>query len=244
MCSHRGEEWHKVLVNGQSGFMMAKYLNTNESSTKATIRTNTGIGLNLREEPRLSGTIITSFKPGTQVTVLQKGSIWSRVAVDGKEGFMATAYLNFGAQKEEKPSASGHIALVSNPRDTQVLNLRKEASLDATVLGQYRNGVRVTILEEGKTWHKVQVEDGKLGFMMAKFLEITDEKAEMAPFTMKLFNINGGSIVNFRKGPGLDKTIIDKIPVGTEVTVIEHGTDWCKVEIDGVEGYISTWFLK
>ena len=239
-----GDEWHKVLVNGQSGYMMAKYLNTKEGSTQATVRTNTGIGLNLREEPRLSGTIITSFKPGTEVNVLQKGSIWSRVEVDGKEGFMASAYLNFGSQEAAKPDATGRIALVSNPRDTQVLNLRKEASLDAAVLGQYRNGVRVTILEEGKTWHKVQVEDGKLGFMMAKFLEITDEKAEMAPFTMKLFNINGGSIVNFRKGPGLDKTIIDKIPVGTEVTVIEHGTDWCKVEIDGVEGYISTWFLK
>ena len=56
--------------------------------------------------------------------------------------------------------------------------------------------------------------------------------------------VNGGSYVNFRKGASLSASIIDRIDVGTSVTVIEHGTDWCKVVIDGVEGYMSTWFLK
>ena len=28
------------------------------------------------------------------------------------------------------------------------------------------------------------------------------------------------------------------------VTVTGHGTDWCRVVVDGVEGYMSTWFLK
>jgi len=241
-----GDTWHKVLVNGQSGYMMAKYLNTSYGSTEAVIRTNTGVGLNLREEPRLSGAIKTSFKPGTTVTVLQKGRAWSRVKVEDQEGFMATEYLRFtnDGGAVSKPEASGFIAVVNNPRDTQVLNLRKQASLDASVLGQYRNGVRVTVLDAGESWHKVQVEDGKIGYMMAKFLKVTDEKADVSPYTAKLFNANGGSIVNFRKGPGLNQAIIDKLPVGTTVTVLEHGTDWCKVTVNGVEGYISTWFMK
>ena len=239
-----GDEWHKVIVNGKAGYMMAKYLNTDHGSRSAVVRTNTGIGLNLREEPRLNGTIITSFKPGTKVTVLQKGATWSRVEVEGQEGFMATAFLNFGGQSSESKPAAGKIAVVSNPRDTQVLNLRASASLDAQVINYYRNGVRVTILEDGEVWFKVQVEDGKVGYMMKKFLTVTDESASIKPYTMTLFNANGGSIVNFRKGPGLNQPIIDKIPVGTEVTVIEHGTDWCKVTVDGVEGYISTWFMK
>ena len=64
------------------------------------------------------------------------------------------------------------------------------------------------------------------------------------PFQAKVINVNGGSYVNFRKGASLSASIIDRIDVGTSVTVIEHGTDWCKVVIDGVEGYMSTWFLK
>ncbi|MGN0779366.1 MAG: SH3 domain-containing protein [Aristaeellaceae bacterium] len=238
-----GDEWHKVMVNGKTGYMMAKYLNTSATGTsyKATVRTNTGIGLNLREEPRLSGTIITSFKPGTEVTVLQKGADWCRVMADGQEGFMATRYLNFGTAPATP--AAGKVAVVNNPKDTQVLNLRQEASLDAKVLAYYRNGAKVTIIKSGSTWHKVQTEDGKVGYMMAKYLKLTDETANVQPYTAKLINVNGGKIVNFRKGPSLSSSIIRTVPVGTKVTVLEHGTDWCKVDVDGTTGYISTWFM-
>lgn len=234
-----GSEWHKVEVGGQTGYMMAKYLSTDSANTSATVHTNTGTGLNLREEPSMEGKIITSYKPGTQVTALQKSQSWSRVSVEGKEGFMATQYLNFAST-----SPTGKVALVNNPKDTQVLNLRQSASLDAKVLAYYRNGTKVTILESGSTWHKVQTEDGKVGYMMAKFLKVTDENATAQPYTATLINVNGGKIVNFRSGPSLNASIIRTVPVGTKITVLEHGTDWCKVDVDGTTGYISTWFMK
>ena len=239
-----GSEWHKVSVGGQQGYMMAKYLSTENGNTSATVRTNTGIGLNLREEPSLQGTIITSCRPGTKVTVLQRGKSWSRVKADGREGFMATQYLSFAGQGSSGSSAAGKVAVVSNPKSTQVLNLRQKPSLDAKVLSYYRNGVKVTILEEGKTWHKVQVEDGRIGYMMAKFLKVTGETGSVKPYTATLINVNGGKIVNFRTGPSLTSKIIRTVPVGTSVTVLEHGTDWCKVDVDGETGYISTWFMK
>ena len=238
-----GDEWHKVEVGGQSGYMMAKFLNTAEKQQTAIVRTNTGIGLNLREEPDTNGTIITSVKNGGEVVVLQKGINWSRVSVGTHEGFMATQYLHFGNAPTQQP-AEGKIALVNNPRDTQVLNLREQASLDAKVLSYYRNGAKVTILKAGTTWHKVQTQDGKIGYMMAKYLKITNDTAAVQPFQAKVINVNGGSYVNFRKGASLSASIIDRIDVGTSVTVTEHGTDWCKVTIDGVEGYMSTWFLR
>ncbi len=235
-----GNEWVEVEVNGKSGFMMAKFLSTAENPQTATVRTNTGAGLNLREEP-VDGAIITSIKNGASVTVLQKGREWSRVAVNGEEGFVATQYLRFAAQPV---TPTGKVAVVNNPRDTQVLNLRQQASLDAKVLDYYRNGVEVTILKAGSTWHKVQVEDGKVGYMMAKFLKVTGEDADVQPFQAEVINVNGGSYVNFRKGASLSAKIIDRVDVGSTVTVIKHGADWCKVAVDGVEGYMSTWFLK
>ena len=237
-----GSEWHKVEVGGKSGYMMAKFLSSAETAATAVVRTNTGIGLNLREEPATDGVIITSVRNGAQVVVLQKGKEWSRVSVGGTEGFMATKYLHFG-NAPVKPAA-GKVAVVANPKDTQVLNLRQTASLDAKVLDYYRNGVKVTLLQPGSTWHKVQVEDGKIGYMMAKYLKVTGEEGAVQPFQAKVINVNGGSYVNFRKAASLSAQIIDRIDVGSTVTVIEHGTDWCKVIADGVEGYMSTWFLK
>ena len=236
-----GDEWHRVEVAGLEGYMMAKFLNTGSSRIEATVHTNTGIGLNLREEPNTTSAIITSVKNGDTVTVLQKSSDWCRVSVNGQEGFMSTKFLAF---PKAPVTSTGKVAVVNNPRDTQVLNLRQTASLDAKVLDYYRNGVKVTILQSGDIWHKVQVEDGKIGFMMAKFLKMTGDTATLQPFQAKVINVNGGSYVNLRKAGSLSASIIDRIDVGTSVTVIEHGTDWCKVVIDGVEGYMSTWFLK
>ena len=242
-----GDEWCKVSVNGQTGYMLTKYLSRANQSLTATVKTNSGIGLNLRESPSLSGVIITSVKNGETVTVLQKGGSWSRVSVGGKEGFVATEYLNFGTASSgtttPKPQ-TGKVAVVTNPGANQVLNLRKEASLDAKVLAYYRNGAKVTIISAGSTWHKVQTEDGKIGYMMAKYLKVTDDTAAVQSYTATTFNANGGKIVNFRAGASLSSKIIKTIPVGTKVTVTQHGTDWCKVEIDGTVGYISTWFLK
>ena len=199
----KGNEWSKVTVNGKTGYMMTRYLSQSEKNVSATVRTNTGIGLNLREEPSLSGLILTSYKPGTQVTVLQKGHTWSRVQVDGKVGFMSTAYLNFGGGSSSGNQGThvGKVAVVNNPKATQVLNLRETASLDARVLSYYRNGAKVTILSNNGTWYKVKTADGKVGYMMSKYLKVTNEAGgtTQTPYTAKLININGGSVVNFRK---------------------------------------------
>ena len=42
----------------------------------------------------------------------------------------------------------------------------------------------------------------------------------------------------------MNTTVIRTYPVGTEVTVLETGVNWSKVEIDCVTGYVSSYFLK
>ena len=64
------------------------------------------------------------------------------------------------------------------------------------------------------------------------------------PFTATLKNINGGSIVNFRLYPGMKTKVLATYPVGTQVKVLEMGENWSLVEIDGKQGYVSTYFLK
>ena len=164
-----GETWHKVTVDGKTGYMMNKYLSENAAGTTMYVRTNTGIGLNLRTAPSMKGSIITSFKPGTAVKVLKKGNGWHHVSVNGQEGYMSSKFL-----------------AAQNVSYTKPVN----------------------------------------------------------PFTAKLNNINGGSIVNFRLYPGMKTKIIRTYPVGTEVKVLEMGENWSLVEIDGQQGYVSTYFLK
>ena len=50
------------------------------------------------------------------------------------------------------------------------LNMREEPNMGADVIGRYKNGTQVEILEVGDEWVKVSI-NGKTGYMMIKFLE-------------------------------------------------------------------------
>ena len=235
-------EWSKVEVNGQTGYVMSKYLTDGSPSTTFYVRTNTGRGLNLRDEPSVEGNIITSFKPGTAVEVLVRGKSWHKVRVNGQTGYMSAQYLTAG----QSGSTSTRTGTVTNPGKNQVLLLRETASTDARVLGNYRTGTQVTILGESGNFYKVKV-DGKTGYMMKKFITLTGSVSSalpQTPFTATLINPNGNSIINFRTAPGLGSSIIKAHPVGTEIKVLETGDVWCKAEIDGVTGYVSRYFFK
>ena len=48
-------DWSKVQVNGKTGYVLSKYLTDSNVSNTLTVRTNTGIGLNVRTAPSLTG---------------------------------------------------------------------------------------------------------------------------------------------------------------------------------------------
>ena len=238
-------DWSKVSVGGKNGYVMSRYLSDTSADNTLYVRTNTGRGLNLRDQPSLTGNILGSYKPGTAVKVLVRGTGWYQVEVGGQTGYMSSQYLT-ASSSSGSGSTTGYpkTGYVSNPGANQVLLLRETPSTDARVLGYYRNGTVVELLGESGSFYKVNV-GGKSGYMMKKYIGLSSSSSSTAtPFTAKLVNPNGNSIVNFRTAPGLSSPIIKAYPVGTEITVKEMGDVWCKAEIDGVTGYVSRYFFK
>lgn len=233
MVLEEGGDFTKVQVGGKTGYMMNDYLTAGNDTIIAVryVRTNTGAGVNFRESPAEDGAVITGVAEGTRVDVLLKGVAWYKVQVSGETGFIASKYLFTEA------GGTSQYAVVNNPKSTQVLNLRETASTTGTVLGKYKNYKPVTILQSGDVWCKVQVDD-KTGYMMTKYLMMT-----AAPFAAVVNNPNGGSYVNFRKGPSNSAAVISKLPTGSSLTVLDKGTNWSLVSVDGTTGYVSTWFL-
>lgn len=243
-------EWSEVSVNGKTGFVMSKYLSDTAAADTMYVRTNTGRGLNLRDQPSLQGNIIASYKSGTEVEIVLRGSGWHKVTVGGNTGYMSSQYLSSKKGSTTAPSTGyPKTGTVKNPGANQVLLLRETASTDARVLGYYRNGTSVKLLGESGNFYKVSV-NGKNGYMMKKYISLAGSSSggsstlPAAPFTAKLVNPNGNAIVNFRTAPGLNASIIKAYPVGTEINVLETGDVWCKAEIDGTTGYVSRYFFQ
>ena len=232
--------WAHVGVGGQKGYMYAQYLGSeNTASYTRYVNTNSR-GLNLRSEP--NGTILGSYPRGTKVTVLSTSGSWSKVSVGSQTGYMLTQWLSGSKPASGSSGSSSAIgtAVVCNPLDTQVLFLRSEPTTQSEALGYYRNGKTVTLLKKLDGWYKVKV-DGVTGYMMARYLDVSEDIHNGSAI---VYNPNGNSYVNFRSGASLNASVIRTVPVGTKIRVLSKGTDWTKTEIDGVTGYISTWFLK
>ena len=230
---------HRVLSAVLAGALCLTAPCAALASEYATVK---GGGLNLRQCASLEAKVLGQYGTGTRIEVLDKGDSWSKVKVAGQEGYMMTKYLNFCV-----PAAT---TLYVRTNTGIGLNLREGPSQCARLITSFPVGTAVTVLQRGSEWHKVKV-GGLTGYMSAKYLSESKPKPTSScpapapkPVKATLKNINGGCVVNFRVAPGMKTKVIKAYPVGTVVTVLEKGENWCKVEIEGKQGYVSTYMLK
>ena len=78
--------------------------------------------------------------------------------------------------------------------------------------------------------------NGVSGYVSASYIE----PAEQATAYVK----TSGSNLYLRDEPSTDGNILDKIPNGTMVVIIEYSSDWCYIEYNGTYGYASTQYLS
>ena len=125
------------------------------------------------------------------------------------------------------------------------LRLRAEPSLWAETISAYYTGTNVTILGGSGQWYHVSTPDGKTGYMHSDYLTITGSitGGQLDENTLAYVTSKNGKSVRMRTGPSTSYSIIASYPVGTPVTILISGDDWCKVRINGRTGYMMTEFL-
>ena len=173
-----GKEFDMVSVSGVTGFMAVKFLKVGGTSggtypVPAPIPTSGGYAvvkndsahatLNLRMTPTTSAKVLAQLKNGTQLSVIEPGETWCKVALStGMTGYVMTKYLQLHN-------------LPTSPKKTvqngaSYVNLRSKGSYNASVLLRVYSGNEVTVLIPGDVWTKVRYETYE-GYLMTYFLK-------------------------------------------------------------------------
>ena len=76
----------------------------------------------------------------------------------------------------QQPAAAAEAAIGTVRVTATTLNVRKEASASADVVGQVRKGERLTLLAAGDEWMRVRLADGATGWVSAQ--HVTREGAQ------------------------------------------------------------------
>ena len=252
--------WYHVQVGGYIGYMMGSYLDFNADSGSsgapsgnlnitAWVRSDNGKSVRLRSGPSTAYDVLGSYPVGTQVTILAKGTYWFQISVNGKIGYMMSQYLTTtqpSGGASTPPTTSGTTAWVW-AKNGGNCNLRSGASKSYGVLGSYSVGTQVTILTYGKTWCYIRI-GTRTGYMMTEFLTTTQPSGgtttppTTGSYTAYVTSGNGGG-VNMRTGAGTSFRVIVQLPVGTQVTVLQHNATWDYVRYGTTDGYMQNIYL-
>ncbi len=251
--------WYHVTVDNKAGYFDSDYIKTKYmaySTDVATVVSSKGGSVNIRKGPGKNYGVIKSVKHGTYVMILQTGTDWWKISVNGTVGFMDSDFLKDGIVKNPQPSGSSGsssgsssgntgsssgsgYAVVNNPGANQKLFLRQSASRSSKALGSFGNGTQVTVLSQGTTWCKVKV-NGVTGYMMTEYLKfhgLQGTKTACVDHPKETF-------VNMRNAPSQSTgKILYKVPHGAKVTILTPGNTWCEIMYNGKTGYMMTRFL-
>lgn len=242
--------WYQVEINGQVGYVRSEYVTdwgyqTMGSGTVATIKTPGNTAMNLRNGPGMTYGLVAQFPGDSYVSVLAKGNGWWCVGIDGYTGFMSSDYLVEGlcaARDEAAYPTETAYAVVNNPGAHQALNLRLQPSTGAAVLDKLYNGTRLWVDEQGSEWCAVTDQTtGLSGYVMTRYIKLYGTSASSA----KRVHHPSGSYVNLRSSPNMSpNTVLVRVPSGQSVIVLSPGSEWSKVQYNGYNGYMLTYFLQ
>ncbi len=206
--------------------------------------------LNLRREASTASAILATMAHGTQVTLLEMGSAWSRVQYGTLSGYVKNEFISVQDESvDETPEGvlSRGTAVVSLADESQTLNLRAAPTINSAVLSHLRHGQMLTVLERYERWTHVQM--GTLsGYVSNDYIVYDAAGGETAqpqttstpPAEKRTAIVLPEDGLNLRSGASRTSGIIMTLPQGTMLSVTGAETGgMLPVALGGLMGYVA-----
>ncbi len=244
-------DWYKVTgPDGKSGYMMKQYVYINAGAKGIIGITDVAKSLNLRSKPSYSGQIVGTYGNGVPCILLSESGDWYHVTVDGKAGYFNSAYV----QKKYMTYASD-LATVTVGGNGSV-KLRQGPGTSYSSIKTLRNGTIVMVIQTGDNWWKVSAA-GTVGFISTDYLKdgvyvspSSDSSygnsgaSSAGTTTAAVYLSNRSSRLHLRVSASSKSPSLGTYPHGTQVTVLARASNWCRVRIGSLEGYMATDYLR
>ncbi len=197
----------------------------------ATINTS---GVNIRQEPSQSASILRTAESGTNVTINSVEGEFLNITIDGAEAYIASQFV-------EVQSAPGLVA-------DDGVNIRSFPSTEYDIIGKVSMGDLVEVVGQLDDWYVVKY-DGRDGFINKNFLlgdliQYTKKLEKVAEPEALYATITSDNGVNLRIRPSQESEIISSVASGEVVDILEAEDNWYKVSYYGTVGYVSSEFAE
>ena len=199
-----------------------------------------------------------------KVEVIEKTGEWYKIKYNKKEGYVYSDFVKVDSEKISQSTTTEQEKLQSEDDEvtktiTPSLVLSKDTvvkiapSIMSDVIYTTTEETTINVNEQINCWSYITVNNIN-GWVRTEDIKEADNKETTAEENKtesedqkeenKTAYIKYDS-VNLRKEPSADSTILQKLKLNEEVSIIEEvDSIWCKVSIDGATGYISKELLS
>ena len=220
----------------------------NSSACKGTVKLVSGGSLILRSGKYDSSSVVSTLSNGTIVEVLTNDGSWCFVRYGSLKGYVPTENLVITGtpqgSEEAATTVQGFVTVTAN----DYVNLRQEPSLSAKKLGTAPTGAVLTVFSLSGDWAYVQYMS-ITAYVHRNFISalttVYPGQSSSGGSSMAIVTTQSGTgTVNLRTTASTVGAAIAQLPVGSRVTVLSDDGSWCRVQWDGLEGYMMRSFLR
>ena len=234
------------------------FINKVNAATNGTVTENV---VNVREKDATDSKIVMYVYKNDKVEIIEKTGDWYKIKYKDKEGYVYSEYIKTeetetnGAENNYESetvnntevklniSAGTNVKIIPNVISTDIFTTTKDTTGEIIeqlngwtyiniegINGWIRNE-KITANEENQNENENVEENNNEE-------NSNEEKSESKSLNKKAYVKH--SSVNLRKEPSTDATVVEKLKLNTEVTIIEEvDSIWYKVKVGDKEGYIS-----
>ena len=189
--------------------------------------------LNVRKGPGTNYGVSAWVKNGQEITVLEKGSVWSKIRVNanGKTGYIKNVFIEEDKEENAFVGAVYALACVKTKYASSSVNVRKGPGTQFDAEFKAESGKMMRVLGESGNWYLAEFEDGRTGYISKNYASLG-------------VNAETTAYVNLRTGAGTSFDKITVLPKGASVIARGVTGSWTEVDADGTIGFVFSKYIK
>jgi beta-N-acetylglucosaminidase/membrane protein implicated in regulation of membrane protease activity len=248
--------WLKIKYDGRTAYVDGYYvIHASDAQTQtptlsvqsiANYQGETTANLNVRLLPSSKGTVLTTLKKGTTVTVTGKTNDgWLQIKYKDGSAYVSNDYIKqAGTSSASTPS---NAATLFTGTTTANLNVRLGASTSSKVLTTLKKGSSVDVVETNGQWLKIKY-NGGTAYVSSDYVKKPGSSSSNSGTSSSqqkvLYSGSTTTNLNVRSEASTSSKILTTLKKGSSVEVVEVSGNWLKIKYNGGTAYVSSDYVK
>ena len=159
------DKWCKVIYDGTSGWIYAKYVDIEEASimTPGYIIADR---VNFRESESTDSKIIKMLDEDTKVWIIDQQEKWYKIVVDNEIGYVHSLYVQLDSESAARGIING-----------DEVKLRTGPSTNNSIIASYDRDKSLIVYLRQDDWYKVKTSDNNVGWIYKKYVTLSNQSA-------------------------------------------------------------------